>query len=148
MPAATPRENGPKLRSPDKPLFVRNWMVPTPHSVGRDQPLAVAHGLMKEYELRHLPVLEHGKLVGLVSERDLYYLETVAGIDPETERVEEGMNQDVYCVAPETPLRDVVVEMATRKYGCAVVIQSGKVTGIFTTTDALRLLADCLPPDG
>jgi acetoin utilization protein AcuB len=99
---------------------------------------------MREHDLRHLPVLEHGKLVGLVSERDLYYLETVAGVDPETERVEEGMSQDVYCVSPEARLQDVVVEMAARKYGCAVVVQSAKAIGVFTTTDALRLLAEYL----
>ena len=99
---------------------------------------------MREHDLRHLPVLEQGKLVGLVSERDLYYLETVAGVDPETERVEEGMSQDVYCVSPEARLQDVVVEMAAHKYGCAVVVQSAKAIGVFTTTDALRLLAEYL----
>ena len=46
-------------------------MTETPHSIGKDQPLAVAHRLMKEHDLRHLPVLEQGKLVGLVSERDV-----------------------------------------------------------------------------
>jgi len=119
-------------------------MSPAPHSVGKDQPLAVAHQLMREHGLRHLPVLEHGKLVGLLSERDLYYLETIAGVDPENERVEEGMSQDVYCVSPEARLLDIVVEMMTQKYGCAVVVESTKVVGIFTTTDALRLLAECL----
>jgi acetoin utilization protein AcuB len=119
-------------------------MSPTPHSVGKEQPLAVAHKLMKEHDLRHLPVLEHGKLVGLLSERDLYYLETIAGVDPENERVEEGMSQDVYCVSPEAPILERVVEMMTQKYGCAVVVESTKVIGIFTTTDALRLLAECL----
>jgi len=114
------------------------------HSIGKDQPLAVAHRLMKEHDLRHLPVLEHGKLVGLVSERDLYFLETVAGVNPETERVEEGMSQDVYCVSPETRCSEVVMEMAKHKYGCAVVVQSAKAIGVFTTTDALQLLGEYL----
>jgi acetoin utilization protein AcuB len=143
MPAAS-RKPSPSSQQPSKPLLVKHWMTPVPHSIGKDQPLSVAHKLMDEHDLRHLPVLEHGKLVGLLSERDLYYLETVAGVDPEKERVEEGMSQDVYCVPPEAALYDVVVEMMTHKYGCAVVIQSTKAVGIFTTTDALKLLAECL----
>ena len=116
-------------------------MTPNLHSIGKDQPLAVAHRLMKEHDLRHLPVLESGKLVGLISERDLYYLESVAGVDIERELVEEAMTQDVYCASPDTKLREVVLEMASRKYGCAVAVEGNKPVGIFTTTDAMQLLA-------
>lgn len=139
-----PRKQGRRSQPPSKPPLVKYWMSPALHSIGKDQPLAVAHKLMDEHGIRHLPVLEDGKIVGLLSQRDLYYLETVAGVDPEQERVEEGMSQDVYCVAPEAPLHEVVAEMMTHKYGCAVVIQSTKAVGIFTTTDALRLLVECL----
>ena len=126
---------------PLKRLILKYWMTPSLHSIGKDQPLAVAHRLMKEQQIRHLPVLDGGKLVGLISERDLYYLETIAGVDVEKEPVEEGMTRDIYCVGPESKLRDVVLEMANRKYGCALVVDGKKPVGIFTTTDAMHLLA-------
>lgn len=115
-------------------------MTPTPHSVGKDQPLAVAHRLMREHGLRHLPVLEHGKLVGMLSQRDLYFLEAIPGVDPERETVDQGMSQDVYCVSPEARIRDVVEEMVRHRYGSAVIVDHTKVVGVFTTTNALELL--------
>jgi acetoin utilization protein AcuB len=126
---------------PIKRLVLKYWMTPSLHSIGKDQPLAVAHRLMKEQRIRHLPVLDGGKLVGLISERDLYFLETIAGVDVEKEPVEEGMTRDIYCVSPDAPLREVVLEMAHRKYGCALAVEGTKAVGIFTTTDALHLLA-------
>jgi acetoin utilization protein AcuB len=99
---------------------------------------------MTEHGLRHLPVLEHGKLVGILTQRDLYFLETVGNLDPEVERVEEGMSQEVYCVAPEARIEDVAAEMAAHKYGCAVVVEGHKVVGVFTTIDALEVLVQCL----
>jgi acetoin utilization protein AcuB len=128
----------------DKPLVMRNWMTASPHSIGRDQPLAVAHRLMREHDLRHLPVLERGKIVGVVSQRDLYFLETFAAVDQETECVDEAMTSDVYCVAPDARIEEVVAEMARHKYGCAVVVENSKTVGVFTTTDALHLLAGLL----
>jgi acetoin utilization protein AcuB len=119
-------------------------MTAAPHSVGKDQPLSVARKLMQTHDLRHLPVLEDGKLVGMLSERDVYFLESIAGVDPEKERVEEGMSQDVYCVAPDAPLEAVAKEMAKQRYGSAVVVDGGKVVGIFTTTNALTLLGSLL----
>jgi acetoin utilization protein AcuB len=125
-------------------LAVKQWMTSMPHSIGKDQPLAVAHRLMRDNALRHLPVLENGKLVGMLSERDLFYLESVPGVDPERETVEQGMTQDVYCVTPEARLRDVVAEMAKHRYGSAVIVDRAKVVGVFTTTNALELLATFL----
>jgi len=126
------------------PLTIKQKMTPSPHSIGMEQSLSVAHEMMSTHELRHLPVLSGGKLVGLLSERDLYYLESVAGIDTTKERVEQGMSQDVYCASPEAKVEDVIREMTEHRYGCAVVVEGAKVVGIFTTTDALRLLADML----
>jgi acetoin utilization protein AcuB len=142
--SVTTQKKSVKPLSRSNPVLVKHCMSHSLHSIGKDQPLAVAHRLMKEHSLRHLPVLEGGKLVGLLSERDLYYLETVAGVDASKEIVEQGMSQDVYCTSPEARLLDVVNEMANQKYGCAVVVQGGKAIGIFTTIDALELLATYL----
>jgi acetoin utilization protein AcuB len=65
----------------------------------------------------------------------------IANVDPETVKIEEAMAVDVYAVSPDTSLLDVVAAMADHEYGCAVVIDGPHVTGIFTTVDALRVLA-------
>lgn len=115
-------------------------MTPTPHSVGREQPLSLAHERMREYGVRHLPVLDGGKLAGILSQRDALLVETLREVDPATTPVEEAMSTDVYVVAPNTPLKEVAKAMADHKYGCAVVVEGNHVLGIFTTIDALRAL--------
>ncbi|MCC6747029.1 MAG: CBS domain-containing protein [Deltaproteobacteria bacterium] len=117
-------------------------MTASPHTVGADQSLTAAHKLMRKYQIRHLPVLDGGKLVGLVSQRDLHLLETLRDVIPEDVRVDDAMTRDPYTVTPTTLLRDAAAYMADDKIGSAVVVEGGKVVGIFTTTDALRALVD------
>ena len=62
-------------------------------------------------------------------------------MDPEKLAVEEAMSQEVYSVSPKASLREVAQTMAERKYGSAVVMEGNQVRGIFTTVDALRVLA-------
>lgn len=127
-----------------KETSIAERMTRTPHLIGAEQPLRAAHDLMRAHEIRHLPVLHGGKLIGVLSVRDLHLVETLPGVDPDSVRVEEAMSQDVYAVPPRTPLKQVVSEMVTRKLGSAVVVDGTKVIGIFTTTDALELLAEKL----
>jgi acetoin utilization protein AcuB len=119
-------------------------MTASPHSVGADQTLAVAHEMMRTHRIRHLPVLRAGKLVGLLSQRDLYFVETLREVDPARVRVEEAMATEAYAVTPQAPLARVAEAMAEKKYGCAVVMEEGDVVGIFTAVDALRALAKLL----
>lgn len=125
-----------------KPLHqpIRDFMTPAPHSVGRDQPLSMAHERMRGWGIRHLPVLEGGKLVGILSQRDALLIETLRDVDPAKVSVEEAMTSDVYLVSPDTPLGEVASAMAEHKYGCAVVMKGTQLAGIFTTIDALRAL--------
>jgi acetoin utilization protein AcuB len=119
-------------------------MTATPHSIGPDQPLSLAHDLMRQHRIRHLPVLDGGKLVGMVSLRDLHLVETFTDVDPDEVSVEEAMTPEPYAVSPTTPLEEVASEMAAHKYGSAVVLEGTKVVGVFTTVDACRALADAL----
>src|SRR5260370_27649237 len=97
---------------------LRNFMHPSPHSVGRKQTLAFAHEQMRAHRLRHLPVLDGGKLTGILSQRDAYFVETLRDVDPAKVSVEDAMSSDVYTASPDTPLLEVSKTMAERKYGC------------------------------
>jgi acetoin utilization protein AcuB len=124
--------------------LVCDYMTKSPHSVGKDQTLAVAHRMMREHHIRHLPVLEGGRLIGVVTLRDLHVIETLHDVVPDEVTVEEAMNTTVYSVRPDTPLADVCAQMAATKYGSAVVLDGSKVIGILTTVDVCRTLADLL----
>lgn len=115
-------------------------------SIGSDQPMADAASKMREHHIRHLPVLHGGRLVGILSDRDLAMVESLPGVDPHTVVVGEAMTQDPYAVPPGTPVAQVLREMAEHKYGTAVVMDADKPIGIFTTVDALRLCAKLLDP--
>lgn len=121
-------------------LKMKDVMTAQPVTIGRGQPLSVAHALMREHRCRHLPVLEHGDLVGVLSQRDLYLLETLAGADLAADRVDEAMSTEAFAVDPDASVVDVAREMTREKYGCAVVVERDRVVGIFTATDALALL--------
>ena len=124
--------------------LVRDYMSAHPHSIGVDQTLARAHEMMREHAIRHLPVLSGGKIVGVLSLRDLHLVETLADVDPEEVTVEDAMSADPYTVPPNKPLVEVASEMAEHKYGSAVIVEHGKVIGVFTTVDALHALVDAL----
>jgi acetoin utilization protein AcuB len=115
-------------------------MTAVPHSIGRAQSLKTAQTKMRKWGARHLPVLENGRLAGILSERDVYFVETIAGVDPATVKVEEAMTVDVYVVPPNASLLEVAEVMADHKYGCAVVMEGPLVVGIFTSVDGLRAL--------
>ena len=123
---------------------IQKYMTTSPHSIGADQTLARAHHMMREYGIRHLPVLTGGKLVGLLTERDLRLVESLKDVDPQQVKVDDAMASSVYSVGPDTPLDEVVETMGTHKYGSAVVMQNGKVVGIFTTVDLCRAFAELL----
>jgi acetoin utilization protein AcuB len=127
-----------------KDLTIAQRMTKTPQLIGTEQSLRTAHDLMHRHGIRHLPVLHGGKLIGVVSQRDLHLVETLRDVDPEVVPVEEAMSQDVYAVSPKTPLKEVVHEMAERKLGSAVVVEGTTVVGVFTTVDALQVLAEML----
>src|SRR5678815_511596 len=113
-------------------MHVYSCMTPSPLTIGRDQTLATAHELMRKHAIRHLPVLDGGVLVGIVTDRDLHLVESLAGTDPKSTLVEDAMTPDPYIVAADAPLHDVAKQMVDHKYGCAVVVDRGHVAGIFT----------------
>lgn len=117
--------------------FMSNVLV----VIGPKQPLTEATRLMRANNVRHLPVVDHGKLLGILSQRDVHLIETLDGVDPARVMVEEAMTRDVFTVEPEESVEKVAQIMADRRIGSAVVAHGTKLLGLFTTIDALRALA-------
>lgn len=128
-------------------LTVQQFMTRSPHTIDHAQPLSAAHRVMRDYDIRHLPVLRQGELVGIVSQHDLHIIESLKDVDPDAVMVSEAMSSEVYTVSPRTSVRQIASEMATQKYGAAVVMEDNQVVGVFTTVDALRVLYGLLEVD-
>jgi len=123
---------------------ISNFMTTQPFSIGHDQSIAEAMKLMRREQVRHLPVLEDGRLRGILSDRDIKLYSGLKGAAPEHDSVDAVCETEVYAVPPEAPLDQVVAEMAERRIGCAVVLDNQKLVGIFTAVDALNALSDLL----
>ena len=127
------------------PPTIEQFMTRSPHTIGQDQTLATAHRLMRANDIRHLPVLDRGRLVGIVSQRDLHLLETLKGVDQDEVTVAEAMTVDVETAEPSMSLHAAAERMAHRRAGCLVVTRADHVVGIFTAVDALGALVALTP---
>jgi acetoin utilization protein AcuB len=122
--------------------LIKAVMTPFPYSIALDAPLADARRMMADHGIRHLPVTEGRRLVGVVSERDVQRtLDTAPGGDS---RVRDAYRSDVYAVQLGERLDAVLLRMAARHLGSAVVLKGDRIAGIFTTTDACRCFAEFL----
>ena len=123
--------------------MIEKFMTTMPHTIGKDIELKKAINMMREHRIRHLPVEEAGVLVGVLTDRDIKLASSFTHSQELT--VEEVMTPDPYTVNPHASVDEVVLTMAEHKYGCAIVKQdNGKVVGIFTATDGLRVLGEVL----
>ena len=109
--------------------------------------LALAQRLMADHRLRHLPVVQEGQLVGLVSDRDLRQAlpSPTTTLTPAEHTYKMGilaiatcMTRDVLTVPPEADLVQGMRQLLAGPYGCVPVLAGGQLVGIVTATDGLR----------
>ena len=123
---------------------VQRYMTHTPHTVNGEQSLYFAKQMMAENKIRHLPVLEAGKLIGIISERDVNFIQSFDGVDLKNEKIEDSMTEGPYVVEATTHLDEICQVMASQKIGSVLVQDNQKLVGIFTWIDALNAMNDLL----
>jgi acetoin utilization protein AcuB len=135
-------------------VLVCERMSTNPVTITADTPITDALRVMRQNQVRRLPVLDReGAVVGIVSEKDLLY----ASPSPATSLsiyemhymlsrllVSELMTTDVITVSPDTPVEEAARIMADHKIGGLPVIQDGKLVGIITETDVFTVLLEML----
>jgi acetoin utilization protein AcuB len=121
-------------------MIVARWMTKNPITVKSEEMLAAARRRMDAGKFRRLPVVDDGRLVGIVSDRDLR--QHVGAL--EHVKVDAVMTKPVVSVTPNTMLEQAAYLLVKHKIGAVPVVDSGKLVGIITATDLLRAFAEVL----
>ncbi len=136
-------------------MNAQDVMTRHPRFVGTDTSVSQAYELLHDLDVRHLPIVDAGQLVGMVSDRDLRAMSAVTADDDRALRVVEAggraaisdvMSGDVLYVDPETDLGEVMDLMIEHRVGAIPVVQehTGELVGIVSYIDVLRGLRDQL----
>jgi CBS domain-containing protein len=127
-------------------MFVRNWMSSPAVVIPPVVPAAAALGFMEKRRIRRLPVVDGGKLLGIVTKSDL---QSAMGIGRPSRRaadksVEDVMTRKPVVVEPGQTLERAAEIMLERKISGLPVVQEGMVVGIITESDIFRALCDLM----
>ena len=131
-------------------MQVREIMSKDIEVADRNDNLRTVEERMATKQLRHLPVLEQGEVVGIVTQRDLFkaamsstmgYGEKAQQAYLQSVRVKEIMTYPVVTVAPDTSVAVVAEMMINKGIGCLPVVDGTTLVGMITKTDLLRCLS-------
>ena len=126
---------------------VKDIMTRDVATLGVNDELSLADDIMKLGRIRHLPVVEEGRLVGIISQRDLFKasLASAMGFGEKAKRefmktvaVKEVMVDKVITTTPEASIAEAGRVMLEKKIGCLPVIEKDNLVGLITETDILR----------
>jgi CBS domain-containing protein len=132
-------------------FYVKDLMTREVATLELNDKLRIADDVMKLGRIRHMPVLDEAKaIVGIISQRDLFRgaLARCIGYGEYAQQklldqivVKEIMSQNVATVAPDAPLQEAARLMLERKIGCVVVAEAGRLAGILTESDFVKIYA-------
>jgi CBS domain-containing protein len=128
-------------------------MTPDPQTLGVSHSLLDAVLMLRRSNLRHIPIIDEGRLVGVLSDRDVSRLApSLLSPLPQHEYnrifqdtpVGQVMTRNPISTKPDAPLAEAVEVLDTNRLGCLPVLEHGKLVGIITVSDMLRALRDLI----
>ena len=120
-------------------LTTKDLMLDNPKSVTPELSVREARLLMEMEGIMQLPVLQHGKLVGIITDRDLCL--SIHSPNESTMRVEHCMTADPMTVTPDTPVYRTAQMLSTYKFGALPVVDGEELVGLITTSLLLAYFA-------
>ena len=120
-------------------------MTPFPYSVQLETTLTAVRKLIQDHNIHHIPVMNSGEIVGVITGRDVEAREKMVNADNEQslEVLHVPMSKP-YIVDINEPLEDVLLTMANKRVGATVITKHGKLVGVFTYIDACRYFGEYL----
>ena len=119
-------------------------MTEFPYTIQAHQSVERAHEVMLEHQVRHLPVEADGKVIGVLSDRDVNLALSLRGEKTSPVSVFSLCSKPAYMVTKDEPITLVLRTMAEQRYGCVLVAERGRLVGIATTSDLLRWMSTWL----
>ena len=117
---------------------VRDVMTPGVRTVSPAQSLADAAEVMKGEDVGSVPVVEEGRLAGILTDRDIVTRAVAERRDPQTVKVEEVASRDLVTVEPEQDLDEALALMARHQVRRLPVVEEGRLVGMLAQADVAR----------
>lgn len=134
-------------------MYVRDLMQRDVVTLSATESLGLADDIMRLGRIRHMPVTEGDRLIGILSQRDLFRaaISSVLQFRPGAERewlsqirVREVMTSPAVSISPAAPITEAVALLLEKRIGCLPVVEDGALVGLLSETDCLRHLAQLL----
>lgn len=132
-------------------MFVADWMTRKVITVGPDESVSHAMHLMKDNGIKHLPVVKDGKLLGVISDRDIkaFTPSKATALDVyeinyllAKATVKDAMGRQLNTTRPDEPVEAAALQMLERNVGCLPVLEGDVLVGIISDRDIFRALVD------
>jgi CBS domain-containing protein len=132
-------------------VTVRDLMTQNPTTLDRNETLDLAESIMNLGRVRHMPVVEDGKVIGILSQRDLFrsalitslgFGRKTTGALMKTIKIKEIMTEKVVTISPDASVKEAARQMMEKKIGCLPVLEGDRLVGIVTETDMLQYVVE------
>lgn len=132
-------------------MYVSDWMTKKVIILYPDDYLSDAISVMREHNIKHLPIIKNDKLKGILSDRDIkeYSPSKATTLDIyelhyllAKTKVQELMTPKVITTVPDAPVEEAAMIMLDKSIGCLPVLDQGRLAGIISDKDIFRALVD------
>jgi len=139
------------MTEPSKISTIRDLMAQDPATLDRNETLDIPDTIMNLGRIRHMPVVEDGRVVGILSQRDLFRSALIVALGfgrkttsalIKTIRVKEVMTKPAITITADAAVSDAARLMIEKKIGCLPVVENERLIGLITETDILRSVVE------